>query len=146
MELLIDHKNINLDQLNHMLKRTVSEQLGMEVVALGPDFMIMRMPVDHRTHQPHGVLNGGASMALAESVASFAGNLMVPKNKYCVGLEINGNHLKSIKEGWVYAKATPLHLGNKTQVWSIDITNEQQELICISRMTLAVLEKAINEK
>jgi 1,4-dihydroxy-2-naphthoyl-CoA hydrolase len=146
MQLLIDHKNINLDQLNHMLKRTVSEQLGMEVVELGADFMIMRMPVDHRTHQPHGVLNGGASMALAESVASFAGNLMVPKNKFCVGLEINGNHLKSIKTGWVFAKATPIHLGSKTQVWSIHITNEQNELICISRMTLAVLDKPANDK
>ena len=146
MELLIDHKNINLDQLNHMLKRTLSEQLGMEVIELGPNYMVMRMPVDHRTHQPHGVLNGGASMALAESVASFAGNLMLPKDKFCVGLEINGNHLKPIKSGWVYAKATPVHLGKKTQVWSVHITNEQQELICISRMTLAVLEKTSNEK
>jgi 1,4-dihydroxy-2-naphthoyl-CoA hydrolase len=146
MELLIDHKNINLDQLNLMLKQTVSEQLGMEVVEVGADFMVMRMPVDHRTHQPYGVLNGGASMALAESVASFAGNLMLPPNKFCVGLEINGNHIKSIRSGWVYAKATPIHIGNKTHVWSINITNDKDELICISRMTLAVLDKPSNEK
>lgn len=124
-----------------MLKKTLSEQLGMEVVGIGADYLDMRMPVDHRTVQPYGILNGGASMALAESVASLAANLSVGPSKMCVGLEINGNHLKPVSEGWVTGRATPLHVGNKTHVWSVVISNQKNQPVCICRMTLAVLDK-----
>ncbi|MBO6518078.1 MAG: PaaI family thioesterase [Bacteroidia bacterium] len=138
---MIDHKNIKIDQLQAMLSNTLSDNLGMEVVELGPDFLIMRMPVDHRTKQPFGILDGGASMALVESAASFAGNIWVQsENKRCVGLEINGNHIRSVKSGWVYGKATPIHTGKRTHVWNVDITNDQEQLVCKARMTLAVID------
>ncbi len=124
-----------------MLKNTLSENLGMQMVEIGPDYLIMKMPVDHRTMQPFGILDGGASMALVESVASFAGNIWVkPDNKMCVGLEINGNHIRSVKSGWVYGKATPIHTGKTTHVWSVDITTEDDKLVCKARMTLAVID------
>ncbi len=138
---MFDHKNIKIEQLQPILTGTMSEVLGMEVVELGADYLTMKMPVDHRTIQPHGILNGGASMALAESVASFAGNILLQKeNKHCVGLEINGNHLKSVRSGFVYGKASPIHIGRRTHVWNIDITDEEQTLVCKARMTLAVIE------
>lgn len=135
------NKNININDLNHLLKGTLSEALGMEVVSVSDNRLIMKMPVDHRTIQPFGVLNGGASMALAESAASLAGNLIVDPGHYCVGLEIKGNHLKPIREGYVLGVASPLHVGKSTQVWNIDVTDEQDRLISAIRMTLAVLPK-----
>lgn len=140
---MIDYKNIKIEQLQGMLKNTLSENLGMEVVEIGEDYLIMRMPVDHRTKQPFGILDGGASMALVESVASFAGNIVVQaENKKCVGLEINGNHIRSVREGWVYGKATPIHVGKRTHVWNVDILHENNpdKLVCKARMTLAVIE------
>jgi 1,4-dihydroxy-2-naphthoyl-CoA hydrolase len=99
------------------------------------------MPVDHRTHQPLGMLNGGASLALAEITGSMAANLYIDRTKYvALGLDINGNHLKSVKEGYVYATATPFHMGKTTQVWEVKITDEENNLICISRLTMAVVE------
>lgn len=119
----------------------MSETLGMEVEELGEDYLLMKMPVDNRTKQPYGILNGGASMALAETVASFAGNILLRKeNKHCVGLEINGNHLRSVREGHVHAKASPIHIGKRTHVWNIDITDDHNNLVCKARMTLAVVE------
>jgi 1,4-dihydroxy-2-naphthoyl-CoA hydrolase len=124
-----------------MLSNTLSGNLGMEVVDLGESHLTMRMPVDHRTKQPFGILDGGASMALVESVASFAGNLWVRNDgKQCVGLEINGNHIRSVRDGWVYGKATPLHTGSRTHVWDVHITDEQDQLVCKGRMTLAVID------
>jgi 1,4-dihydroxy-2-naphthoyl-CoA hydrolase len=138
---MIDHKNIKIDQLQAMLSNTLSGNLGMEVVDLGESHLTMRMPVDHRTKQPFGILDGGASMALVESVASFAGNLWVRNDgKQCVGLEINGNHIRSVRDGWVYGKATPLHTGSRTHVWDVHITDEQDQLVCKGRMTLAVID------
>ena len=100
------------------------------------------MPVDHRTHQPLGLLHGGASVALAETLGSVAATLCVNRKlQYCVGLEINANHIKSIKHGQVKGTARPVHIGKRTQVWDIKITNEQNELISISRITMAVLDK-----
>lgn len=119
----------------------MSETLGMEVEELGEDYLLMKMPVDNRTKQPYGILNGGANMALAETVASFAGNILLRKeNKHCVGLEINGNHLRSVREGHVHAKASPIHIGKRTHVWNIDITDDHNNLVCKARMTLAVVE------
>lgn len=138
---MLDHKNIKIETLQARLKGCLSETLGMEVVSIGEDQLTIKMPVDHRTKQPFGILDGGASMALVESVASFAGNIWVANDgKKCVGLEINGNHIKSVKSGWVYGKATPIHTGRRTHVWNVDITDEQDNLVCKARMTLAVID------
>ncbi|MFT5479384.1 MAG: 1,4-dihydroxy-2-naphthoyl-CoA hydrolase [Bacteroidia bacterium] len=138
---MLGGKNINLNELNRFISNSLSGHLGMEVTEIGSNSLTMKMPVDDRTKQPMGILNGGASLALAESVASLAGNLSAPEGKACVGLEINGNHLKAVRSGYVHAKASPIHLGGRTQVWQIDITNDHSDLICICRMTLAVIEK-----
>jgi len=138
---MIDSKNIKIEDLNAFMDNSMSGFLEMEVTALGEDFLEMRMPVQSKTHQPFGILNGGASMALAESAASLAGNLIVGPENVCVGLEINGNHLRSERSGYVTARATPIHLGKKTHVWNIEIRNENGDMVNISRMTLAVLPK-----
>jgi uncharacterized protein (TIGR00369 family) len=98
------------------------------------------MPVDHRTYQPHGLLHGGASVVLAETLGSVAANLSVDQERYhCVGLEINSNHIRSMRSGWVYGTAKPIHIGKTTQIWEIRINNEQGQLVNISRLTMAVL-------
>ena len=118
------------------------EHLGIEITRLGDTFIEARMPVDHRTHQPYGLLHGGASVVLAETLGSVASHCtLTDDNKYCVGLEINANHLRSVKSGYVYGTARPIHLGNRTQVWEIRIVNENQDLVCISRITMAIVEK-----
>lgn len=138
---MFDHKNIKTSHLQPILQNTMSETLGMEVEELGEDYLLMKMPVDNRTKQPYGILNGGACMALAETVASFAGNILLRKeNKHCVGLEINGNHLRSVRDGYVHAKASPIHIGKRTHVWNIDITDDDNNLVCKARMTLAVVD------
>ena len=116
------------------------EHLGIEMEEVGDDYLIASMPVDHRTVQPMGILHGGASIVLAETVGSMAANLAVEEGYYCVGLEVNGNHLKSVSEGRVFAKTTPVHLGRKTQVWDIRISDEAGKNTCISRLTMAVLK------
>ena len=135
-----NYKNITLDALNMRLENTLASHLGMEVTEFGDHYLIMKMPVDKRTIQPLGLLNGGASMALAETVGSLAANITVSDDKACVGLDINGNHIKSAREGYVYGKAVPLHIGNRTHVWEIKITDESENLICIARLTVAVIE------
>jgi 1,4-dihydroxy-2-naphthoyl-CoA hydrolase len=134
-------RDYQLDELNRLGRGNLAEHLGMEFTAIGADFLEARMPVDARTHQPAGILHGGASAALAETVGSFAANLVLPPDRYAVGLEINANHLRGIESGWVIAVARPLHIGKSTQVWDIQIRDEQQRLVCISRLTMAVLEK-----
>ena len=136
-----NYKNITLDALNKRLENTLASHLGMEVTEFGDHYLIMKMPVDKRTIQPLGLLNGGASMALAETVGSLAANITVSDDKACVGLDINGNHIKSAREGYVYGKAVPLHIGNRTHVWEIKITDESENLICIARLTVAVIER-----
>jgi len=122
---------------------TMIEHIGINITELGDDFLAGTMPVDHRTVQPIGILHGGASMALAETLGSMAANLVVdPAIKYCVGLDINANHIRAAKTGIVKGVARPLHLGASTQVWSIEIRDEKQNLVCISRLTMAVLNKA----
>lgn len=136
------HPQASLEIINQMSQNTLVEHLGIEIIELGKDFLIGKMPVDHRTHQPLGMLHGGASVVLAETLGSIAATLTVdPEKQYCVGLDINANHIKSAKEGFVYGKTTPIHIGKKTQVWEIKITNEAEQLVCISRITMAVLDR-----
>ena len=133
---------VNPEQLQGMSQNTLIERLGIEFLEIGQDYIKGKMPVDHRTHQPLGLLHGGASVALAETLGSVAASLMVdPAKQYCVGLEINANHVKSARDGFVYGLAKPLHVGKRTQIWEIRVTNEADELVCISRITLAVMDK-----
>lgn len=125
-----------------MSNNSMVSHLGIEFIAFENNQLKAKMPVDHKTKQPFGVLHGGASAALAETVGSVAGNLQLNiKEAHCVGVQLSINHLKSVKDGYVYANAHALHIGKKTQVWNIDITNESDELIASSRLTLAVIEK-----
>lgn len=122
--------------------RGLNDTLGIEVVELGRDRVVATMPVDGRTHQPFGILHGGASVALAETVASLGAWMNVDREHfYAVGIEINANHLRSKSEGAVRATATPIHRGTTTQVWSIEIRDEEERLVCVSRCTLAVVGK-----
>lgn len=130
----------SLEDLNKMAKNTMLEVLDIKVTGIGEDYIEAIMPVDHRTHQPYGILHGGASVALAETLGSIGAMLVVdPKQFYCVGLDINANHIKAIKSGFVKGTARPIHIGRSTQVWQIEIKNEAGELICISRITMAVV-------
>ncbi len=114
--------------------------LGIEFTEIGDNFICAKMPVNNRTKQPFGLLHGGASVVLAETLGSTAANLCIDTTKqYCVGLDINANHIKSVREGFVYGKTTPLHIGKSTQVWEIKITDEKNNLVCISRLTMAVI-------
>ena len=125
-----------------MSSHTLVEHLGIEFTAIGEDFIEAKMPVDHRTHQPLGLLHGGASVALAETLGSVASACCLDLSRqYCVGLEINANHIKSVKEGFVFGTARPVHIGKRTQVWEIKINNEKKELVCVSRITMAVMDR-----
>jgi 1,4-dihydroxy-2-naphthoyl-CoA hydrolase len=134
--------DINLEILAERGKNTLIEHVGIEFIEIGADYLVARMPVDNRTRQPIGIMHGGASCVLAETVGSTAANCAVDQNKfYCVGLDINTNHIRSIREGFVIGTAKPFHLGRTTQVWSIEILNEQKKLISVNRLTMAVLER-----
>ncbi len=123
-------------------KGTMVEHLGIKVIELGEDYVVGTMPVDNRTKQPFGILHGGASVALAETLASYGGYLTIDSEKYyVVGVEINANHLKVAKSGIVTGKCSPIKRGRSTQVWQTEITNESGDLICVSRITLMVLDK-----
>lgn len=135
-------KNIQVTDLQKFSENTMVDHLGIEFLELGDDYITARMPVDHRTHQPMGLLHGGASVALAETLGSVASTLIVDMDKFfCVGLEINANHIKSARNGFVIGKASPIHIGKKTHVWDIKITNSNNELVCVSRLTVAVIKK-----
>jgi 1,4-dihydroxy-2-naphthoyl-CoA hydrolase len=136
------NKSLSLADLTPPGPKTMGNFLGMEWVELGDDHLIMRMPVDERTKQPYGLLHGGASCALAESVGSLASFFVIDSSKFiCVGLEINANHVRSARSGYVTATCRPLHIGASTHVWDIKIHDEKQKLICISRLTVAILKK-----
>lgn len=121
---------------------TLAHHLGMAFVQRGDDFLVVRMPVDARTRQPAGLLHGGASVALAETAMSAGAAWTVDRARFqVVGLEINANHLRGVREGWVSATARPLHRGRSTQVWACDIRDEAGALVCTSRMTVSVLER-----
>jgi 1,4-dihydroxy-2-naphthoyl-CoA hydrolase len=134
------------EELNDFSKGTLGEHLGIHFITVGEDFLEATMPVERRTHQPMGLLHGGASVALAETLGSVAATLCVDAGKqFCVGLEINANHIKGVRSGLVKGITRPIHIGKKTQVWEIRIVNEQNELVCISRITMAVLDKIKKE-
>jgi len=135
--------NIKIEDLNKFSQNSMGAHIGIEFTEINKDFLSCKMPVDHRTRQPYGVLHGGASVTLAEELGSTAANLCLKsKDQYCVGLDINANHIRSVKNGTIFGKAKPIHLGKKTQIWEIKITNEEGELVCISRLTMAVLDKS----
>lgn len=128
--------------MNERIKDTAVTTLGIELVELSPDRVVMTMPVGPKTHQPAGVLHGGASVLLAETAASIASEINVDTQKHAVvGMEINANHIKSKSDGIVTAVASPLHKGRKTMVWEIKISDENEKLVCISRCTVAVIDK-----
>ncbi len=132
-------RDISLTALNEMSRDTAIAQLGIVFTEMGRDYLRATMPVDARTHQPYGLLHGGASVLLAETLGSSAGNLCVSGDSLCVGLEINANHLLAVREGLVTGTARPLHVGRSTQVWEIRIEEAAGRLACISRLTLAVV-------
>ena len=132
----------SIERINAMGKGTLVEHLGIEITAVGEDFLRATMPVDQRTVQPLGLLHGGASVALAETLGSIAALLCVNQaEKVCVGLEINANHVRSARSGAVTGTVRPVHIGGTTQVWQTEIVDEQERLVCVSRMTLAVLDR-----
>ena len=136
------NKSLSLTDLNPLSPNTMAEYLGMQWVALGEDYIKMRMPVDDRTRQPYGLLHGGASCALAETIGSVASHFVIdPDRAICVGLDINANHVRGVRGGYITATCTPLHIGASTHVWDIKIHDEREKLVCISRLTVAILRK-----
>lgn len=133
---------INLALIEARNKETMMAHLGIEFIKVGDDYLSARMPVDMRTKQPLGIMHGGASCVLAETVGSTAANFCVDQSQYyCVGLDINTNHIRSVREGYVMGTARPYHLGKSTQVWSIEIVNEKKQLVSVNRLTMAVLAR-----
>jgi len=131
-----------LEEMAKASKNTAVEALGIEYVEVGDDFVTGRIPVDQRTVQPFGILHGGASVVLAETLGSMAANYCLrDENQIAVGLDINANHIRSASKGWVYGTARPLHLGGTTQVWEIRLEDEDGKLTCISRLTMAVITR-----
>ena len=132
---------VDIATINETIKNTLVELMGIQFTEIGDNFLKGSMPVDKRTHQPFGIMHGGASCVLAETLASIAANYCVdPSKEFCVGLDINTSHLRMVKTGFVYGKAEPIHLGKTIQVWEIRIVDEQERLVSITRLTLSVLQ------
>jgi len=138
---MIWKKEFTVDDMNQFKTNTMMGHLDITFEEKGDNFLTASMPVDARTHQPMGILHGGASVVLAETLGSCASLMTLEKGYYSVGLEIKANHIKSISRGRVTGRTRPLHLGRTTQVWDIDIKNDKGELICASRLTIAVLKR-----
>jgi len=137
-------QEISLERINAMFRDTLGETIGIRVSEVGDDFVRGTMPVDARTRQPYGLLHGGASVALAETLGSLAAMLTLdPASEAAVGLDINANHVRGVKSGSVTGTARPLHLGRSTQVWEIRIADENDKLVCIARLTLAVIPRQV---
>jgi 1,4-dihydroxy-2-naphthoyl-CoA hydrolase len=133
-------KDLELSDFSSIGANTMAEHIGIEWVELGVDFIIAKMPVDHRTNQPYGLLHGGASCVLAETLGSVASAMAIDTSKYkCVGIEINANHVRSVRQGNVTGTVRPIHTGKSTHVWDIRITDDQGKLVCISRLTVAII-------
>lgn len=133
-------KELTVEKLKPLATGTMAEHLGIEWIEVGDNYLKARMPVDHRTIQPYGFLHGGASCALAETIGSVGSAMMLDNSLfYCVGLEINANHLRSVKEGYVTGTTMPLHLGSSTHVWDIKIVDDNDKLVCVSRLTVVIL-------
>ncbi len=131
-----------LEKMSNLNQNTMATAIGLELTEIGNDYVCGKIPVDRRTIQPFGFLHGGASVTLAETLGSLAGQMQVDSEREIVlGIEINANHIKSVKGGWVYGKASPIKIGKKNQVWEIQITDAEKNMVCISRLTLAVLKK-----
>jgi len=138
--------DVSAKLLNEFVHHTMVSNLGIEYLEPLDGCLRARMPVDHRTFQPQGLLHGGASVALAESLGSTASFLLIdPQTQYCVGLEVNANHLRPVREGHVEAIAKPIHLGRSTHIWDIRITDDNGKLVCVSRLTVAVRAKKPHE-
>jgi 1,4-dihydroxy-2-naphthoyl-CoA hydrolase len=139
---MIWHRVYTLDEAKQIVAGTMIEHIGIEITEIGEDFLKGTMPVDHRTVQPMRILHGGASVTLAETLGSLAATMIIDnEKKFCVGLDINANHIRAAKAGLVTGIAKPVHLGSSTQVWSIEITDDEGRLVCISRLTMAILDK-----
>jgi 1,4-dihydroxy-2-naphthoyl-CoA hydrolase len=134
-------KTISLEALNKHSENTAVSHLGIEMTAIGDDFLVGRVPVDARTRQPFGLLHGGVSVVLAETLGSMAAYYAIPEGFIALGLDINANHLRSARDGWVTGTARAVHIGRSTQVWHIDMRNDAGELVCVSRLTMSVLEQ-----
>jgi 1,4-dihydroxy-2-naphthoyl-CoA hydrolase len=136
------NKNLSLADLSHLDADNMAGHIGLQFTAIGPDYLQGTLPVDHRTRQPYGLLHGGASCVLAETLGSVASTLVVDPEKFiCVGLEINANHVRSARNGVVTGTCSPVHIGASTHVWDIRIHDERGKLVCVSRLTVAVLKK-----
>jgi 1,4-dihydroxy-2-naphthoyl-CoA hydrolase len=132
----------SVEQLREHTRETLADTIGIQVTEIGPDFLRATMPVSPKTHQPMGVLHGGASVALAETVGSTAATLCVDQKLYvCLGQEINANHLRPVSSGIVTATARPYHIGKRSHVWHIEIRDEEDKLVCVSRLTIAVVDR-----
>ena len=130
-----------LEKMSKLNQNTMATAIGLELTDIGNDYVCGKIPIDKRTIQPFGFLHGGASVALAETLGSLAGQMQVdPEKEIVLGIEINANHIKSINEGWVYGKASPIKIGKNIQVWEIQITDVEKKMDCISRLTLAVVK------
>ncbi len=137
------NQNLTLKDIPDWGRNTMSEHLGIRLTEVGNDCLKATMPVSEKTRQPYGLLHGGASVALAETLGSIASALVINTEEYkCVGLEINANHIRSISEGLVTGIASPIHLGKSTHVWEIKINDDKERLLCISRLTVAILQKS----
>lgn len=137
-------QSTDIKELNQLSKNTMAAVLDIRFTEIGAGYLKATMPVDHRTHQPYGLLHGGASAALAETIGSVASSLCIDRTQQiCVGMELNCNHIRGKKNGMVTATAEPLHLGASSHVWDIKIRDEQEKLICVSRLTVAILKKKL---
>lgn len=142
MEAIWFNQALSLSDFGSMGSQTIGEVLDIRFSEVGPNYIKATMPVDHRTHQPYGLLHGGASCVLAETLGSVASAKVIDPGKFiCVGIEINANHIRSVRSGLVTGITTPIHIGSSTHVWDIKIYDEREKLVCISRLTVAILKK-----
>ena len=139
-------KPVSVESLTEGNRGTATDHLGIEFLEVGDDFIRARVPVDARTRQPYGLLHGGVSVVLAETLGSCCAACAVPAGHRTVGLDINANHIRGVSEGWVIGTARPVHLGRSTHLWQIELTNEQGQITCVSRITMAILTSADSTK
>ena len=132
-----------IELLQETSSKTIVNHLGIEILEIGDDYLLGRMPVDARTHQPFGLLHGGASVVLAETLGSLASTMVldIASGQMPVGIEINANHVRGVRSGWVYGRATPINIGRTIHVWDIKITDEKDRLVCSSKLTTMVIKK-----
>jgi len=135
-------QSLGINDIQPLSKDSMADYIGIEFTEIGENYIKAKMPVDNRTRQPYGILHGGASVALAETVGSVGSAFVIDQSRfYCGGIEVNANHIRAVKEGFVYATAVPFHLGGTTHVWDIKIYNDENKLVCVSRLTVAILIK-----